>query len=104
MEHITKPQLYDLLHRALIDLRVEGHTSENHVVFLLADLFHTVPLQLDRVDQGDLAPDEILSWLRRRAQGTLMEDWLNLRVPEVLAKTADRQATHDSTSDKNEPY
>jgi|SRR5689334_8178020 hypothetical protein len=104
MEHITKQQLYDLLYRALLDLRVEGHATQNQLVFLLADLFHTVPLQLDRVDQGDLAPDEILSWLRRRAQGTLMEDWLNLRIPEVIAKTADRQATQNSTPDENEPH
>lgn len=104
MEHMTKPQIYDLLHRAVIDLRAEGRTTEDHVVFLLADLFHTVPLQLDRVDQGDLAPDEVLSWLRRRAQGTLMEDWLTLRVPEVMAKNADRQATQDSTPDEDEPH
>src|SRR5690348_10214841 len=104
MEHITKPQIYDLLHRALIDLRAEGHTTENQVVFLLADLFHTVPLQLDQVDQDEFTPDEILSWLRRRAQGTLMEDWLNLRIPEVIAKHAGRQATQDSALAENEPH
>jgi hypothetical protein len=104
MEHITKPQIYDLLHRALIDLRAEGHTTENHLVFLLADLFHNVPLQLDRVDQGDLVPDEILTWLRRRSQGTLMGDWLTLRVPEVMARYAIRQAAQDSTPDQNEPH
>jgi hypothetical protein len=74
------------------------------LVFLLADLFHNVPLQLDRVDQGDLVPDEILTWLSRRAQGTPMEGWLTLRVPEVMAKHAARQAVQDSTPDQNEPH
>jgi hypothetical protein len=104
MEHITKQQIYDLLYRALIDLRAEGHATQNQLVFLLADLFHNIPLQLNRVDHGDLAPDDVLAWLRRRAQGTLMEDWLNLRVPDVVAENADRQVAQDITPDENEPH
>ena len=103
MEHITKSQIYDLLHRALIDLRSDGHATQNQLVFLLADLFHNIPLQLDRVDQGDLTPDDILVWLHRRAQGTLMADWLTLRVPEVMAKNADRPVKQDITPDENDP-
>jgi hypothetical protein len=104
MEHITKPQIYDLLCRALIDLRAEGHATQNQLVFLLADLFHNIPLQLGQVDQGDLAPDDVLVWLHRRAQGTLMEDWLTLRLPEVMAKTADRRVKHDIPPDENDPH
>lgn len=104
MEHITKQQIYDLLYRALIDLRAEGHATQNQLVFLLADLFHNIPLQLNRVDHGDLAPDDVLVWLRRRAQGTLMEDWLNLRVPDVVAENADRQVAQGITPDENEPH
>jgi hypothetical protein len=104
MEHITKQQLYNLLYRALLDLRVEGHATQNQLVFLLADLFHTLPLQLNRVDEGDFAPDEVLVWLRRRAHGTLMDDWLNLRVPEVTAEHSDRQVAQDSAQNENEPH
>jgi len=84
MAQTTKQQLYRLLYTALIDLRAEGHNAENRLVFLLADLFHNIPLQLDLVDRGDLAPEDILRWLRSRAHGTPMEDWLNLRVQEVM--------------------
>ena len=104
MEHITNQQIYDLLYRALLDLRVEGHATQNQLVFLLADLFHTVPLQLHRVDEGELTPDDVLVWLRGRAQGTLMEDWLSLRVPEVMTESANRQVAQDVTSDENEPH
>jgi hypothetical protein len=91
MAQPTKSQLYRLLYAALLDLRVEGHTADHPVVLLLADLFHTVPLQLDRVDQGALTPGEILDWLHARAQGTPMEAWLNLREQEVMRGEPDDQ-------------
>jgi hypothetical protein len=86
MAAVTKRMLYELLYMALIDLRFEGHTAQNQLVYLLADLFHNVPLQLDRVDHGDLAPDEVLHWMRQRASGTIMEAWLDQRIPEVAPR------------------
>lgn len=84
MTRISKSQVYRLLYLALIDLRAEGNSAENRLVFLLADLFHNIPLQLDRVDRGDLAPEDMLRWLHTRAHGTPMEAWLNLREQEVM--------------------
>lgn len=103
MGQITKQQLYRLLYLALIDLRAQGHDAEDRLVFLLADLFHNVPLQLDRVDQGDLAPDDVLGWLHSRARGTPMEDWLNLRMREIRGDGPDQQQTHGIPPDDQEP-
>jgi hypothetical protein len=47
MAETSKHLLHKLLHFALIDLRFEGHTIRDELVFRLADLFHNVPLQLD---------------------------------------------------------
>jgi hypothetical protein len=103
MGQTTKQQLYRLLYFALIDLRAEGHDAENRLVFLLADLFHNVPLQLDRLDQGDLAPDDVLGWLRSRAHGTPMEDWFNLRMREIRGDGPDPQHTYGVPPDEQEP-
>src|SRR5262249_19656466 len=43
----TKRRLYRLLYMTLIDMRAEDHDAENRLVFLLAELFHNIPLQLD---------------------------------------------------------
>ncbi len=106
MEHISKAQVYHLLYLALLDLRAEGHNAENRLVFLLADLFHNIPLQLDRVDRGDLAPEDILRWLRIRALGTPMEAWLNLRLQAVTTDRQDDQDTpqQDGLPDGGESY
>lgn len=103
MGQTTKQQAVQLLYMALIDLRAEGHDAENQAVFLLADLFHNIPLQLDRVDHGDLAPDDVLGWLRSRAHGTPMEDWLNLRMHEVMTGGRDKQEAYDVPSDDRKP-
>lgn len=100
MAQPTKSQLYRLLYAALLDLRAEGQRAENPVVVLLADLFHNVPLQLHRVDQSDLTPGDILTWLRSRAQGTPMEGWLNLREAEVVHGEPDER---DAPSDDRTP-
>jgi hypothetical protein len=91
MARISKSQLYRLLYLALIDLRGEGHNAENRLMFLLADLFHNIPLQLDLVDRGDLALEDILRWLRSRARGTPMEAWLNLREQEIMTDEQDER-------------
>jgi hypothetical protein len=43
-----------LLYLALIEIRAEAHALQNPKVFHLADLFHNVPLQLERVAKGVL--------------------------------------------------
>ena len=68
MTWISTSQRSRLLYPALVDLHAEGHYAEQHrVVFLVADLVYTIPLQLDRVDRGYLAPEDILRWLHTRA-------------------------------------
>jgi hypothetical protein len=97
MAETTKHFLEKLLYFALIDLRFEGHTTHDELVFWLADLFHSVPLQLDRVERGELSPDDVMRWLRTRASGTLMEAWLNLRM-EQLTKEMRREAAPDGNA------
>lgn len=101
MTCVSKSQLHHLLYVALIDRRAEGLSAENRLVFLRADLFHKIPLQLDRVDRGDLTPGDMPGWLHTRARGTPMEAWLNLRKQEGMRDgrgerdVAQRDGTHN---------
>ena len=92
MAETTKHVIHKLLHYALIDLRAEGHTTHDDLVFRLADLFHNVPLQLDLVDRGEISPDDVMQWMRSRVSGTMMEAWLHLRMGE-FAKDERREST-----------
>jgi hypothetical protein len=72
-----------LLYRALIEIRDQGREGGSKAVFHLADLFHTIPLQLDRVLEGQATYEEVLQALEAKAAEKGMERWLHAAVSEI---------------------
>ena len=87
----TRHLLFRLLASALIEMREEGYEIQNKRVFALADLFHNVPGQLERMERGETTPEEIIKWLQERARYRGIEGWLELRM-EAEAKYRSGQA------------
>jgi hypothetical protein len=80
-----------LFYSALIELRAEAHEIKNSKVFHIADLFHNIPLQLEKAAKGELQYEEILAWLENRAIQNGCQEWLyNLIKNE---KTEDNEGT-----------
>jgi hypothetical protein len=78
-----------LLYLALIELRAEAHEIKNSKVFHIADLFHNIPLQLEKAAKGELQYEELLVWLENRAIQNGCEEWLNNLIKNE--KTKDTQ-------------
>jgi hypothetical protein len=78
----SRELLHRLLYVVLLDLRMESATGmiQHQKLFHLADLFHTIPLQLERAAQGAISYDDILEWLKSRAREKQMEGWLHVAV------------------------
>jgi len=72
----TRALLHRLLYDALLAIRLEGHEAGHKPVFHLADLFHTIPLHLETVAQGQSTYDEVLRWLTERAEEKGCSEWL----------------------------
>jgi hypothetical protein len=66
-----------LLYLALVEMRVEAHNMNNPKAFHIADLFHNIPLQLEKAAKGELQYEEILAWLKNRAIEKGCEEWLS---------------------------
>lgn len=94
----TKSLLYRILYDALIEIRAEGHDSRNKTVFLLADLLHNVPLQLNKVDRGETTPEDIMQWLQMRARQTGTEGWLEHRIKEESRHGTEETPPSDASS------
>ncbi len=73
----SRETIHHLLYMALIEMRMEAYETENKKIFHLADLFHNIPLQLERVVAGERSYDEVLTWLQKRAQEKGLELWLD---------------------------
>lgn len=79
-------QVLRLLYQALIEIRAEAHESKDAKIFHLADLLHTVPLQLDAGEDAE----GFVKALRRRAQQKGIERWVTqslerIETPEAAA-------------------
>ncbi|MDQ3821250.1 MAG: hypothetical protein M3362_26720, partial [Acidobacteriota bacterium] len=75
-----------LLYLALLELRQEAYANGNKKIFHLADLFHNIPLQLERVSNGEGSYDEVLTWLEKRAVEKNCSEWLNTAINSETMK------------------
>jgi hypothetical protein len=78
-----KALLYRLLYDALIEMRYEAHEGRTDTVFRIADLFHRLPLQLERMERGEVTYEAVMSELQEHAERTGMTQWLTHRIQEV---------------------
>ena len=96
MPTTSRSTLYRLLYSALIEIRAAGRSGAIDQVILLADLFHNVPLQLERVDQGEASDEDVMRWLRERAQRNGIVGWLYLRIDEAIRYERDMSSQEDT--------
>jgi hypothetical protein len=79
----SKALICKLLHRAFLDLRVEATEIKNGRVFGIADLFHVVPLQMERAERGELSYDDILRGLEDKARAKKALPWLENAIKDI---------------------
>ncbi|HEY7093919.1 MAG TPA: hypothetical protein VH393_12105 [Ktedonobacterales bacterium] len=72
----TRALLYRLLYDGLIEMRHEAHEGRTEGVFRLADLFHNLPMQLERMERGEATPEEVMSDLQAHAERIHIKQWL----------------------------
>ena len=75
--------VHRLLFRALLEIRSEGHEQKNKAVFHLADLFHTVVLEMENAAEGQCTYEEVLKLLEQRAKEKGLERWLTQETVEI---------------------
>lgn len=74
--------IHRLLFRALLEIRSQGHEEQNKVVFHLADLFHTIVLEMENAAEGQCTYEEVLNLLEQRAKEKGLDRWLNQDTSE----------------------
>jgi hypothetical protein len=80
--------LHRLLFRALLELRAQGHERQNKVVFHLADLFHTVVLEMERAARGECSYEDVMRSLEEQAAEKGLRKWLDHNLAELSAAQA----------------
>lgn len=68
--------VHQLMYRALLDIRHVGRELKSGPVVGLADLFHTVPLELEKAARHESDYTEVLSNLVNKAREKNCESWI----------------------------
>ena len=68
--------VHKLLFRALLEIRSQGHDGQNKVVFHLADLFHSVVLEMENAAKGGCTYDDVMALLEQRVKEKGLDRWL----------------------------
>jgi hypothetical protein len=68
--------------KALLDIRIAA-TEENHkITFVLADVFHILPYQLQKITEGEINASEVLKELRKKCESKNISGWLNTAIDD----------------------
>jgi hypothetical protein len=76
--------IHNLLYRAFLDIRIAAYEKKSHEgIFKIADIFHNIPLQLERVQASGGSYQEILNDLRERMRNKGCESWLDNAIKDI---------------------
>lgn len=79
----TKSALHRLLYDALVEIRAHANDTNGNLVFSLADVFHTVPLELDALDRDNVEVQHIRQHILASARRRGIEGWVELRLTAI---------------------
>src|SRR5438132_221524 len=85
--------VHRLLFQALIEIRAQGHEQENKLVFHLADLFHTVVLQMKRAAEGETTYEDVLRLVEDKAKEKGCEKWLLSTLQQLDSQASESDGT-----------
>ncbi|HEV7552528.1 MAG TPA: hypothetical protein VGP65_12640, partial [Candidatus Angelobacter sp.] len=66
-----------------LDIRIEANEIKNGRVFAIADMFHIVPLQIERAERGKISYDDILKGITDKARARNGLQWLDNAVKDI---------------------
>lgn len=71
-----KEYVLKLIYRAFLDIRVASHSHDHYTCFVLADIFHNVPLRINLAEKCEREYKEIVSFIREKCEARNYLSWL----------------------------
>lgn len=78
-----KEYILKLVYMALLDIRVASHAQDSHTCFILSDLFHTIPLQMNRAEKGEISYADIVTWIQKKCEERKCLSWLETATANI---------------------
>jgi hypothetical protein len=78
-----KEYILKLLYRAFLDIRIASYSQDSHTCFVLADIFHTVPLQMHQAENGEKSYADIVMWIQKKCEERSCTSWLDTASADI---------------------
>jgi len=78
-----KEYIYKLMYRAFLDIRVASHSQDSQTCFVLADVFHNVPLQMIQADKGKKSYADIVTSIQQKCEARKCTSWLENATTDI---------------------
>lgn len=71
-----KEYILKLMFAAFLDIRVASYAKDSYTCFVLSDVFHNVPLQMKRADEGEKSYADIVTYIQEKCEARNCKSWL----------------------------
>lgn len=78
-----KEYILKLMYRAFLDIRIASYEKDSSTCFILADVFHNVPLQMNQADKEKGSYAEIIKWIQEKCAARKCTSWLENATAEI---------------------
>jgi hypothetical protein len=72
-----KEYILKLMYRAILDIRIASYSQDSYTCFLLSDIFHNIPLQMNQTDKGEKSYADIITWIQEKCEERNCKSWLD---------------------------
>jgi hypothetical protein len=72
-----KEYILKLMYAAFLDIRGASHSGDSHTCFVLAAIFHNVPLQINRAGKGETSYTDIIAYIQKKCEQRKCQFWLD---------------------------
>lgn len=73
---LDKEYILKILYIAFLDIRIASYSKDSHTCFVLSDIFHNIPLHMNRADKGEISYTDIVTMIRERCEERNCLPWL----------------------------
>ena len=81
-----KEVLLELLYRAFLDIRIASSSQDISPCFILADVFHTIPLQINIADKGEKSYAEIIATIQKNCERRNYTPWFDHTMSTIAMR------------------
>ncbi|MBO0795459.1 MAG: hypothetical protein J2P36_31585 [Ktedonobacteraceae bacterium] len=72
-----KERILKLMYIAFLDIRIASHSQDSRTCFVLSDIFHNIPLQMNQADKGKISYTDIVRWIQNKCKESNYLSWLD---------------------------